>query len=514
MKLKREWIFSWAALRLPFLGLVLFLLRYQLLAWFEGMIGFMGRMDFFVFTISTISTRLLLFLFFAIAIGFWFWLIGKLNVSTGLKYVLSLAGTFIGIYLSFSYLFLVQNALPSTAIIMALIAVNTLPYEWIAKLIGQGTWASPIFLAGVGIVEALFPQSYIVWLMNIGQAKDSLKKWSWLSGILVASLLWIFLLVPYDNQRVFTLAERLHANPSVQKFAPGLYNWVELNPERGLLYAVGRGTNFLLAFDVNDLAKPPQRSREDIGKTQSFGFNPDLQEIYVYKAATKELLYMDALTLDVLRSVPVPELAPGDVWVRWLRMDDTIVLSSEADAEIGVPLYVFDRESGNVIATLPYPTYPTELTFNTSKPLMYFSSFKKPYFAVWDLEQYKITKQVEIESRTDRMTFAEKYNEVWLASPLDNGVLRFDADTLEQTGKIKTRLGVRSLTIDTQRNLLLVGNFMNNRLDVIEPDTNQRIASFYLGPWIRTIALDMDNGIAYVSTVRGLFKVNYIPTEN
>ncbi|MFM8368008.1 MAG: hypothetical protein ACKOBD_04545, partial [Chloroflexota bacterium] len=88
MTLKREWVFSWAALRLPLLGLVLYLLRYQLLAWFEGMIGFMGRMDFFVFTISTISTRLLLFLIFAIAIGVWFWLIGKLNISTGLKYAL------------------------------------------------------------------------------------------------------------------------------------------------------------------------------------------------------------------------------------------------------------------------------------------------------------------------------------------------------------------------------------------------------------------------------------------
>ncbi|MBI2333537.1 MAG: WD40 repeat domain-containing protein, partial [Chloroflexi bacterium] len=249
---------------------------------------------------------------------------------------------------------------------------------------------------------------------------------------------------------------------------------------------------------------------EDIGKTQSFAFNPDRQEIYAYEAETHKLVYMDALTLEVFKSVPVPDLSPGDVWIRWLPLNDTIVLSSEADAEIGVPLYVFDRESGEVVTRLPFPVIPTAyLTFHPEKPLMYFNSFKDPYFAVWDMQSFEITWQVEITPRTDRMVFAEKDNEVWVASPLDGAVLRYDADTLEYTGRINTALGDRTLTLDTQRNLLLVGNFMNNRLAVIDLSTNKPVASFYLGPWIRTIALDMENGIAYVSTVRGLFKVNY-----
>lgn len=513
MKLKREWVFSWVVLRLPLLGLVLFFLRYQLVELFESMIGFMGRMDFFVFTASTFTTRFLLYLVSAIGLGLWFWLLERSKISPRVQYVVFLAGAFIGIYFSFVYLFLVENAINKTVAIIVLLALNTLPHEWLTKPLVSGTWSNLVFLAGIGVVEAILPQSYALWLMNIGQTRGSLKRCAWLGGILIAPLLWIFLLVPYDNQRVFTLAERLHSDPAVEKFAPGIYNWVELNPEHDLLYVVGRGTNFLLAFDVNHLDQPPIRSREDIGKTQSFGFNPDLQEIYVYKAHTKELLYIDALTLDVTRSVPVPDLAPGDVWIRWLRLNDTIILSSEADAEIGIPVYAFDRESGSILESMPYPVYPTELAFNSSKPLMYFSSFKKPYLAIWDMEPYEITKQIEIESRTDRMTFSEKYNEVWLAAPLDGAVLRFDADMLNTTGSIKTRIGIRTLTIDTQRNLLLVGNFMNNRLDVINPDTNERINSFYLGPWIRTIALDMESGIAYVSTVRGLFKVNYAQTS-
>lgn len=510
MNLKREWVFSWAVLRLPLLGLVLYVFRYQFVEMFEGMVGFLGRMDFFVFTISTSSTRFLLYLLSVIGLAFWFWLTGKITVSIGVQYLMWLAGTSFGIYLSFGYIFLTPNPVTRTIVLIALLGLNTLPYEWLAKRVESGRLINLFFLAGIGIAEALTPQSYVLWLMHQGQARETIKKSAWVSGVLIVPLFWFFLLVPYDSPRIFTLAEKLHEDPSVEKFAPGLYNWVELNPEHDLLYAVGRGTNFLLAFDVNHLDQSPRRSHEDIGKTQSFGFNPDLQEIYVYKAETKELLYMDAVTLDVLKFVPVPELAPGDVWVKWLRLNDTIILSSESDAEIGIPLYVFDRESGDIIATLPFPTYPTEFTFHTSRPLMYFSSFKKPYFVMWDMEHYQIAKQVEIESRTDRMTFAEKYNEVWLASPLDGSVLRYDADDLEYTGRIKTRLGIRTLTIDTQRNLLFAGNFISNQLDVINPDTNERLNSFYLGPWIRTIALDMENGIAYVSTVRGLFKVNYL----
>lgn len=513
MKLKQKWVFAWAAVRLPLLALAIYLLRYQIVEWFEGAIGFTGRMDFFVFTVSTLSARLILLLACSAALGFWYWLTTKPTLSMGVRYVLWMTGAVIGIFISLRFLFLTTDASIRTAGISLLLAVNTLPQEWLAKRLVPGVGTNLVFLSGVGVVEALFPQAYFTWLTSHNQEGNPSRSRAWIIGILVAALFWIFLFVPYNNQRVFTLTERLYADPAVQKFAPGIYNWVELNPEHDLLYVVGRGTNFLLAFDVNNLNMPPRRSKEDIGKTQSFGFNPDLQELYVYKADSKELLYMDALTLDVIRSVPVPDLAPGDVWIRWLRLNNTIVLSSEADAEIGVPLYVFQRESGQVVATMDFPTIPTAfLLFHPEKPLMYFNSFKDPYFAAWDMQTYTIMQKVEITPRTDRMIFSKKYNEVWIASPLDGAVMRYDADTLGYSGRIASNFGDRTLALDPNRNLLLVGNFLNGRLEVVDLATKKSTTSFYLGPWIRTIALDMENGIAYVSTVRGLFKVNYAST--
>lgn len=74
------------------------------------------------------------------------------------------------------------------------------------------------FLAGAGWCEAFFPQAYIFWLMGKFQAGNSVQKWSWLSGVMVAPLFWIFLLPPHDNQRILTLGEKMHASPAVEKF--------------------------------------------------------------------------------------------------------------------------------------------------------------------------------------------------------------------------------------------------------------------------------------------------------
>ncbi|MFN8399293.1 MAG: hypothetical protein U0X74_04700 [Anaerolineales bacterium] len=507
MKSKSTWIISWAVIRLPLFGLLGYLFRYQLIAIFEKTIGFTGRMDFFVFTISTFYARFLLYVFFSLTLIAGYLLIQKIKVSPIRQYGIWLASTLCGLFFSFYLIFQSPNAFLRTFFVFALLAINTIPIEWLENSFNN---TNLLFLVGIGISETIFPQTYTLSLINQAPKLSNAKKWTWGMGILIVSLIWMFLLVPYDSQRIFTLAEKIHADPAVQKFSTGIYNWVELNPEKNLLYAVGRGTNFLLAFDLNHLDQAPKRSRQDIGKTQSFGFNPDQQEIYVYKADTRELLYMDASSLKVLRSVPIPDLAPGDVWIKWVYFTDSIIISSEADAEIGIPLYVVDRKSEKIIASMEFPTIPTAyLIVNPNQPLMYFNSFKDSYFAVWNMDSYEITNQVEITPRTDRMVFSERTQEVWIASPLDGSVLRYDADTLKNTGAIKSNFGDRTLNIDYQRNLLLTGNFINGRLTIIDVTTQKKVASYYLGPWIRTIALDIPNGIAYVSTVRGLFKINY-----
>lgn len=502
---------AWGFLRLPLLGVGLYLFRFQVAELVERTFELWRVMDAAVYFASTFSTRMLVYAGLVLALGFGFWLAGKIRVNARVRYALILSGAFVAIFHSFSYLFKTADPLARAAAVTVLLAANTIPHDWLAKRVASGGILSAVCAAGVGLAEALIPQAYVLWLMNQFGAGDSVKRWSGLAGVIAAPLLWVFILVPFDNQRILTLGERLHTSPKVEKFAQGDFNWIEFNAEARLLYAVGRSTDHLLAFDADNLDQPPRKSREDIGKTQSFAFNPEQGEMYAYKAETGELVYLDALTLETLRTTPVPDLSPGDVWLKWHRPTDTITISSEADAEAGTPLFVLDRASGETIASMPLPVIPTAyLVWHPEKPWMYFNSFRDTYLAVWDLREGEIVRQVETSPRTDRMIYHAAGDELWVASPLDGAVLRYDAENLAFKGKIAAEFGIRTLALDTKRNLLLTGNFINNRLQVFDLKTMKPVSGFYLGPWIRTIALDEERGIAYVSTVRNLFRVEYI----
>ncbi|MCB9144354.1 MAG: WD40 repeat domain-containing protein [Anaerolineales bacterium] len=511
MTANKKWILLWAAIRLPVLAITAYIFRYSLISWIENTFSFFGSMLFLVFTVSTLPARLAVLFIAATGFSVFYLILEKISVSPFVKYFIFLIGIFAGVYFSFTYLFLVPSAISKAALITVLFALNAMPYEQVSKSLKAQKWTNPFFLASIGIAEALFPQTYILWLINIIGAKSVIQKWAWTSGIVTATSIWIMLFVPYDNQRILTLTEHLYANPSVEKFSTSAFNWIELNPAHQTLYAVGRGTNFLLSFDTANLNIPPERSHEDIGKTQSFGFNPKRQELYVYKGATHELLYMDALTKNILNRIPVPNLSPGDVWVRWIPLNDTIILSSEADSETGIPLYVFERDTGEIVASMDFPVIPTAyLLAHPKKPLLYFNSFKDPYFAVWDMETQQLIEEVQITPRTDRMVFLERENEIWIASPMEGAILRYDASTLNAKGFIRSSFGVRTLAVDPERNLLITGNFLNGRITVQDLNTEKKTASYYLAPWIRTIELDTVNGYAYISTLQGLFQVKYI----
>ncbi len=511
--MKKNGLLIWIILRLPILAAGLFLFRNPIIDIVQGYIKQQNIIDFAVYSANTFETRFELYLATVVAMALGYWLVKKWVASEVRGYFLMLGGMLAVIYGSFQFLLLTPNAVERTLIVFLLLAVNTLPMEWLTKRISGSGIVNFVFVSAIGLSEALFPQAYIFWLMEKFQAGVSIKKWSWLGGVLIVPVVWLFLLTPYDNQRILTLGEKIHSSPAVEKFAAGKYNWVEYDADLHQIFVVGHGTNFLLAFDTEHLNVPPRKS-EDIGKMQSFGYNPDSKEIYAYEATKRMLHYIDAMTLETLRSVPVTDISPGDVWVNWQRSTDSITIASEADAAIGIPFVMIDRESGETIATLSLPLIPTNVTFHSEKDVMYFNSFKDTYLISWDLKTRQIIKQAETSPNTDRLIYNSDTSELLVASTMEGAILRYDADTLEYKGKINVSIGDRTITIDQKRNLLLVGNFINNRIQVIDLTTERRIASFYIGPWIRTISLDVENGIAYVSTVRNLFKVTYTTQPN
>src|SRR5262249_5934416 len=72
----------------------------------------------------------------------------------------------------------------------------------------------------------------------------------WLLSVILVPLLGVVLLNGWSLQG---LAKKLHRDESVQQFARADVNNLALDTENGLLYVSGHGTEYLLAYDVNDL---------------------------------------------------------------------------------------------------------------------------------------------------------------------------------------------------------------------------------------------------------------------
>jgi hypothetical protein len=128
---------------------------------------------------------------------------------------------------------------------------------------------------------------------------------------------------------------------------------------------------------------------------------------------------------------------------------------------------------------------------------------------LYDLQKRSVTHSTLGDKRAERMIFSPRRNELLVTSPMESRIMRFDADQLSLKGYIRTAFGVRGIAIDEVRDLLLYGNIASGDLVVIDPNTGARLRSYYLGPWLRTIQLNVERGIAYVSSRGALYRVDY-----
>jgi DNA-binding beta-propeller fold protein YncE len=233
--------------------------------------------------------------------------------------------------------------------------------------------------------------------------------------------------------------------------------------------------------------------------------------LYVYNQLTQELIFLDAATSELKKSVATPQVSPGDAWLVWDKFSDIIIIASEADEQAGYPFVVIDAATGKVLDTRNED--PGGIALHPAKSWLYLSFFRRDSeLLVYDTRLHRLVAKAPTPERLDRMIFAVVANELELLvpSPVDSVILRFNAETLERKGAIKTLFGARAIAVDAIHNLIVCGSLVTNRLEVIDLTTQQRIAEYYVGPWQRTITLDSQAGIVYVSTHEGIFKVNYL----
>ena len=108
------------------------------------------------------------------------------------------------------------------------------------------------------------------------------------------------------------------------------------------------------------------------------------------------------------------------------------------------------------------------------------------------------------------MTFDSARDEVLATSVEAGQIWRFDAKTLRPKPPIDTVFGARGLALDAPRDLLLVSSFLTNQVDVIDLKTQRSLRRYRLGPWMRDIMVLSDEGVAYIASRYGVYRLHYL----
>jgi hypothetical protein len=497
-------LITWVLLRWPLIGLLLYLFRQDGLAWIEQLIGVGSITERAIALISTFPERLLLAGLSAVVLASSGWAAQRLR-SPALRYGVPLAIALPFFLLLFSHF---SSRAPSllALVLTSLLALNTLPADWLLQKIQTRptqTWINLGIGLLPGVPEILLPRPFGLWLL--GKWSTPLSRWLWLWPTVTLSLVAALML---NTQALVELGYRLHASAAVQIIDRGNINMLALSRDRHWLYATGHGLKHLLAYNLAAPAQPPRRSQTPSDYTQGFAYDPQGNRLYLYHKATQRLRVLDGTTLALLSSIPTPPIAPGDSWIIWDPLTQTVSIASEADHQIGVPFVVIDPKAAKVLHTSTLS--PSYVFRSPDKPRLYMNFFRRATNLIaYDPQSNRVLKQVLTDQQVDRMALVAARNELLVTSPVNAQVLRYDADSLERRGTIATSFGVRSVAVDSQRHLLLTGSLATNMLEVIDLDTFKRRAVYRLGPWLREICLDTDAGIAYVSANGALYKVSY-----
>jgi hypothetical protein len=396
---------------------------------------------------------------------------------------------------------------PRRGLTVALIlAFNLAPAGLFERVRGRPRTWNMLMLAGIGVAELLFAREYWHWIRGARRSSDSTGLRSRIAPVLLASLAAAVLI---RDERLVAVEQEIRLSPDVKVIERGLsMNWIELDPSGTYLYVTGHDVPSLRRYDLRNPAAPPLVSDVPTGGAQGFAYDPLANELFAVNTYTRQLLYLDATTLKLQRTADLAQLSPGDPWIAVDGRTDTVTVVSEADVRIGDPLIVVERSTGRTVARADLDA--GNLLKHPSRPWLYLTFFRRRSEVVlYDLEARSVTRRAPADPRAERMAFWETKNELLVTSPIESRVLRFDADTLTPKGSFAALFGVRAIALDEARQLLLCGNIATGHLIVLDLRTGARVSTRYLGPWLRTIELDVPNGTAYVSANGALYVLRY-----
>ena len=401
-------------------------------------------------------------------------------------------------------------------VIGCLVAANTIPPErWRAILASPryGRWLSLFFWTCIGI-EFLLPRAFLAWIGHRERPGESSPNLLRLlpGAALAAAALAVFA----PHPMLMRLGQAMFMSPAAD-------------------FVFGPDYQIYSAYDVSDFARNPttgdivlcgqeQHSpkvlRGGAGSPIDTGVHNAGNEFCEFAGpdalvtADKDgddLLVIDPDSFRLRASQRLERLPHGEVLLATFPALNLVAAASENEkGDGGGPdIRIVDLQSMKVIREIDAEV--GYLIADPRRPVIYANHFATNLgVRAWDVRTGRLLATSRRFGRSDRMAFDAARNEILATLPETGQVWRLDADTLKDKTPIDTVFGVRGIAIDPGRDLLLAASFLNNDLDVIDLKTGRSLRRYRLGPWLRTVLIPSNDGVALVASRYGVYRLNYL----
>jgi hypothetical protein len=394
-------------------------------------------------------------------------------------------------------------------VVICLLVSNCAPMSLLTRIGLNEARLNRLILIPPGISEVYFAGRYITWISAKvrGETPKHTEEPRKLPGAILAALALAGLCPPYslmDTERL------MRGGSDVRMFARGDFNGLAYDSSRNRLLATGHGTATVLSYDASNLGAEPRTAGALSGGAQGLYLNADRDEIYVFSAPQRVIQVFDASTLGLTEIIPAWNISPGDSWVAYEPITNSLIVSSEADKQNGRPLLVFNRGTHSVVDIRNEEA--GNILVSPDAPIVYMSFFRRVRGVyAYDLQKRAIIARARTSGRLDRMAWDSKRGELLVTAPAEGLVYRFDAKTLESKGSFKGIFGVREIAVDQKNDCILLGSLANGKVALMGLADHKIKRSWYLGPWLRSMVVVPSRGIAFVSSQTALFELRYLP---
>ena len=490
----------WGLARLPVILAVLYALRHPVLNAIESVFDIIWITETAVDVMSTPATRLIL-LAGAFA-GLVTLRVAARRLLPSADYVIATA---LGSAAIGAVLILTQSDRKWFLLLPALLALNWLPQSALARVPGIQRLVDGLVRAVPVAGEGLFASRYLAWMSRAAGRPGPAAALA-ASSVPGAVILAICLAIFTHGARFAPIEQALRGADEVKVVARGDINGLAIDRTGKALIITGHGYPHLTRMDLSTLTL--SQSRETTGGAQGLAYDAVSDEVYLFDTNRRAVLVFEASSLEMKRAIPAPDLSPGDPWIALDPRTDTITLASEADIQVGSPLVVLNRSTGQVVARRSEEV--GNVLSRPDRSLVYFSFFRRGQGVLaYDLDKKVYVARTPADQRVDRMAYEQGSNLLLVASPVEGRILRYDADTLADRGAVRTLFGARVIALDEGRGLMLTGSFASGKIAAQDLKSGAILQTWYVGPWLRTIMPDTARGRAYVSSNGRLYVLDY-----